>query len=81
MAQIFQAMLLGSWMSRSGDKTMSMMGIAKINQEDLVTLGELLEAGKIKSIIDQTYPLSEIVAAMQYVIDKHPQGKVVIVPG
>ncbi len=81
MPQIFQAMLLSKWMSRNSDKKMGMMGIAKIKHEDLVTLGELLEAGKIKPVIDRTYPLHEIVAAMRYVTDKHPQGKVVIVPG
>ena len=42
MPQIFQAMLLGSWMSRGGGKKILSMGIAKINQKDLVTLGGLL---------------------------------------
>jgi NADPH:quinone reductase-like Zn-dependent oxidoreductase len=78
MPQIFQAMLLGSLMSRNGDKKMGSMGIAKVNQEDLVYLGELLEAGKIVPVIDRRYPLSEIVEAFRYVEEKHAQGKVVI---
>lgn len=78
MPQFFQAMLLGPLMSRKGGKKMGSMGIAKINQEDLVFLGELLKAGKIAPVIDRRYPLSEIVEAFRYVEDTHAQGKVVI---
>ena len=78
LPQIFQAMLLGSLMSRNGDKKMGSMGIAKVNHEDLVTLGELLKAGKIVPVIDRSYPISEIVEAFRYVEEIHAQGKVVI---
>jgi len=78
MPQFFQAMLLGSLMSRNGGKKMGSMGIAKVNQEDLVFLGELLKAGKIAPVIDRSYPLSEIAEAFRYVEDTHAQGKVVI---
>jgi len=78
LPQFFQAMLLGSLMSRKGGKKMSSMGIAKVNQEDLVYLGKLLETGKIAPVIDRRYPLSDIVEAFRYVEDTHAQGKVVI---
>jgi NADPH:quinone reductase-like Zn-dependent oxidoreductase len=78
LPQIFQAMLLGSLMSRNGAKKMGNMGIAKVIQEDLVTLGELLEDGRIVPVIDRSYPLSEIVEAFRYVEEVHAQGKVVI---
>ena len=78
MPQIFQAMLLGSLMSRNGDKKMGSMGIAKVIHEDLVYLGELLEAGKIVPLIDCCYPLSEVPDAIRYVEEVHAQGKVVI---
>jgi NADPH:quinone reductase-like Zn-dependent oxidoreductase len=78
LPQFFQAMLLGSLMSRDGGKKLGSMGIAKVNQEDLVTLSDLLEAGKIVPVIDRIYLLSEIVEAFRYVEDKHAQGKVVI---
>jgi len=78
LPQIFQAMLLGSLMSRNGDKKMGSMGIAKVNQEDLVYLGELLEASKIIPVIDRSYPLSEIAEAIRYVEEVHAQGKIVI---
>ena len=78
LPQFFQAMLLGSLMSRNGDKKMGSMGIAKVNQKDLVYLGELLEAGKIVPLIDHRYPLREVPEAIRYVEEKHAQGKVVI---
>ena len=52
--------------------------VAKINQEDLVVLHELLEAGKVAPFIDRTYPLSETPDAMRYLEAGHARGKVVI---
>jgi len=78
LPQIFQAMLLGSLMSKNGGKKMGLMGRTKVNQEDLVYLGELLEAGKIFPVIDRSYPLSEFAEAIRYIEEKHAQGKVVI---
>jgi NADPH:quinone reductase-like Zn-dependent oxidoreductase len=75
---MLQAMLLGRWMSSSGGQTMGFMGIAKFNQQDLTTLKELLEAGKVVPVIDGSYPLSETANAFRYVEDVHPRGKVVI---
>lgn len=78
MPQFLQAILLGSLMSTKGGKKMGSMGIAKINQKDLVYLGELLATGKIAPVIDRRYPLSEIAEAFHYIEDTHAQGKVVI---
>ena len=77
-AQIFQSMLLGPMLSRSGGKKMGFMGIAKTNQKDLVYMGELLEAGKVVPVIERKYPLSEVAAALRYLAEGHAQGKVVI---
>jgi len=78
MAQIFQGMLLGPLVSRIGSKKMGFMGIAKINQKDLVFIKELLEAGKVTPLIDRCYPLSEAVKAIRYLVEEHARGKVVI---
>jgi len=56
MAQMSQAMLQGPWISMTGSKKMGNMGVAKPNQNDLVIMKELLEAGKVKPVIDRTYP-------------------------
>jgi len=75
-AQIFQAMLLGPLMSSGGKK---MGGVsATMKNRDLMSIKELLEAGKIMPVIDRCYPLSEAAAALQYVEERHVQGKVVI---
>lgn len=79
MPQIFQAMLLGTRMSEKGGKKLSSMGVAKVTQEDLTYIGELLATGKITPIIDARYPLDKVPEAMRYVEEKHAQGKVVII--
>jgi NADPH:quinone reductase-like Zn-dependent oxidoreductase len=75
---MFQAMLLGSLMSEKDGRKIGSMGIAKVIQEDLVFLGELLEAGKIAPVIDRSYPLDEIAEAIRYVEEEHARGKVTI---
>jgi len=52
--------------------------IAKVNRPDLETLGELLAAGKLRSVIDRRYPLAEVPAALEYLRQGHARGKVVI---
>ncbi|MCJ7735477.1 MAG: NAD(P)-dependent alcohol dehydrogenase, partial [Anaerolineales bacterium] len=77
MAQIFQAMLLGPWMSMTGGKKMGNLA-AKSNKQDLSFMKELLEAGKVVPVIDRRYPLSEVAEALGYLGEGHAQGKVVI---
>ena len=52
--------------------------LMNVDQADLVILTELIEAGKIKPVIDRTYPLEEIADAHRYVEKGHAKGKVIM---
>ena len=76
--QIFQALLLGRFVSKTGGRTIGFMGIASVNQKDLDYLKELLAAGKIKPLVERSYPLSQTVEAVEYLAEGHARGKLVI---
>ena len=54
------------------------MLIARLRKDDLTILGELIEAGKVRPVIDRCYSLSEAPEAIRYLEQGHAQGKVVI---
>ena len=73
IARIFQLMLK----SMTGVKNMRLV-VAHISQKDLLFIIELMNAGKVKSIIDKRYTFSETAEALRYLEEGHARGKVVI---
>ena len=74
-----QTIFLGSIISKAdGKKAGSLM--AKPSISDLKEVKELIEAGKIKPVIDKVFPLKEVAEAIQY-YGEGAQGKVVISMG
>jgi len=70
-------MLLGPLLSSIGRKKTVLL-LAKIKKEDLVTLKDLVESGKIAPVIDRSYPLSDAADAIRHLEAGHAQGKVVL---
>ncbi|KAM3093840.1 NAD(P)-dependent alcohol dehydrogenase [Phormidesmis sp. 146-12] len=76
-ARFFQVMFLGSWISRISHRRVKCLA-SKPNQKDLITLKDLLKAGKIAPFIDQYYNLSEVPMAIRHLEQRQVQGKVAI---
>jgi NADPH:quinone reductase-like Zn-dependent oxidoreductase len=66
--------LLTRWI---GDKKVK-MGIPKYQKEDVRFLKELIEAGEYRAVIDRTYPLEDVIAAVRYVETGQKTGNVVL---
>ncbi|MDH5451134.1 MAG: NAD(P)-dependent alcohol dehydrogenase [Candidatus Bathyarchaeota archaeon] len=60
----------------SSKKTIPYFG--KPNKEDVILVRDLIEAGKVKSVIDRVYPLKEVAEAHRYMEKGHARGKVII---
>jgi NADPH:quinone reductase-like Zn-dependent oxidoreductase len=79
LSHLLKVVLLGSWVSITGNKKIGLMETAKPNHNDLVFIKDLIEAGKVKPVIDRRYPLIEVAEAFRYLEKKHAHGKIVIV--
>jgi len=75
--QLLGGMFLEWWIAKTENKKISSF-LAKINPKDLTTVQGLLESGKVKPVIDRTYPLSDTAEALRYIGEGHAQGKIII---
>ena len=71
MTHLFQVMLLGG-------RKIIIMGSAKVDTNDLATIGELLESGKVVPVIDKVYQLRATAEALRHFEEEHARGKIII---
>ncbi|MBN1372807.1 MAG: NAD(P)-dependent alcohol dehydrogenase [Anaerolineaceae bacterium] len=76
LPQVLKTMLLGPFMSL-GNRKMRFLA-AKANPNDLDQVIRLVAEGKIKPVIERTYPLEQTPEAVDYLRQGHARGKVVI---
>jgi len=73
MRYVIKAYVFSAFMRQHGRPFLSVP-----NAEDLLYIKDLIEAGKVKPVIDRTYPMSETHEAFRYLEEEHAQGKVVV---
>ena len=76
MVGVLLSMITSRVMSFGSRKFVSLL--ANINKDDLALVGELIATGKVTPVIDRSYGLSEVPAAIGYLEEGHARGKVVI---
>jgi NADPH:quinone reductase-like Zn-dependent oxidoreductase len=75
--QMAEAIFLGPWQSEAGGRRLGWVDM-KPNLADMQFLADLLEAGKLKPVIDRRYGLAQVPEAIRYLEEGHARGKVVI---
>jgi NADPH:quinone reductase-like Zn-dependent oxidoreductase len=76
MARLFQALILGPWISMISKKKICIVALKP--NKDLAYINELFEAGKIKPVIDGPYTLDEVPYAFRLFGEGIHRGKIVI---
>ena len=77
MPRVFQLLFLGFWWSLTRESRNFRL-VSEGPNKGLADLRELIEAGKLVSIVDRTYPLSEVSEALRYFGEGRHKGKIVI---
>jgi NADPH:quinone reductase-like Zn-dependent oxidoreductase len=74
---LFQILFFGALIRRTTSRNVRLLMVPQ-NREDLIAITEFVEAGRVRPVIDRTYPFDEIPEAMRYVSEGYAKGKVVI---
>jgi NADPH:quinone reductase-like Zn-dependent oxidoreductase len=75
--KILQMLLQSALLSKAGGQQFSVL-MAKAKAEDLAYLKDLMEAGRVKPVIEKVYSLDQVPEAMRYLGEGHAKGKLVV---
>lgn len=78
LSLMFQVIVLGAWVSKTGREKIGIMETVKPGQKDLFFIKALLDAGKVVPVLDRCYPLHQVADAIRYLEQGRARGKVVI---
>jgi NADPH:quinone reductase-like Zn-dependent oxidoreductase len=77
VATLLQVLLIGPVAGRGEGKKIRMLAV-RLGAQHLTPIVELCQTGKIATVIDRRYPLSEVPEALRYLGEGHAKGKVII---
>jgi NADPH:quinone reductase-like Zn-dependent oxidoreductase len=77
VATLLQVLLLGPFLGRRDGKTMRLLAV-RLGARHLAPLVELCRTGKITTVIDRRYRLSQVPDALRYLGEGHAKGKVIV---
>jgi NADPH:quinone reductase-like Zn-dependent oxidoreductase len=77
-SRMFATMFLGPLISLAANRTMGFLWWKPFRQKDVAELTELIEAGKLRPVIERTYPLDGVSDALRYLDSGRASGKIVI---
>jgi NADPH:quinone reductase-like Zn-dependent oxidoreductase len=75
--KIVQMLMQAALLSKAGGQQFSVL-MAKANAQDLSFLKDLIEAGKVKPVVEKVYAFDQIPEAMRYLGEGHAKGKLVV---
>ena len=70
--------MIGTVIEAIGRSQKVKLFIAEVKTSDLAYMGELIESGEVRSVIDRRYPLSDAVEALRYLGQGHAKGKIIL---
>jgi NADPH:quinone reductase-like Zn-dependent oxidoreductase len=80
VATLLQVLMIGPVIGRAGRKRIRLLAV-RPGVQHLAPLVELIRAGKITTVIDRRFALSEVPAALRYLGEGHAKGKVIVTIG
>ena len=80
VATLLQVLTIGPMIGRAGRKKIRLLAV-RLGVQHLDPLVELIRAGKITTVIDRRFALSEVPGALRYLGEGHAKGKVVVTVG